>query len=158
MVVFAIWFALTAAEAYLWAFRGPVAGPPYVPWYNLVSTLSSAAGVAAMAVLLIALYRHLLQPRLVPDRPMAGFAIALLGALLSLVPVTFTFPGGTPEYFAAISVSFFSLPTFLLGLGLMFFWGSPPGPAPVTLAPQPAPPAPVTRGNSEITTGPWSPP
>jgi hypothetical protein len=159
VIVFAILFALTAAEAYVWTSLFSTPLREWLGWYDLVSAMSRAAEVAAMVVLLIAFYRHLLQPRAVPYRPFAGLAIALVGALLLLFPVPFQSTGNAVAsfYVGATAASFFSVPMFLFGLGLMFLWGSPPEATPVFLPPQPTP-RPVPPGSDEVATRPWSPP
>jgi len=165
LLVFGIWFALEAVTAGMWAFGIP-AGMSYQDWsntYNLVSSLSRAAEVAAMVILLIALYRHLLLPRATPLRPLLGLLIALVGVLLSLVSIGFLSGIQGDVYRGIVAVTFFSFPLFLFGIGLMFLRGSPPEAVPVMLAPQMAPsPPPVTQpappAHSEIGTGPWGPP
>lgn len=148
LLVFGIWFALTAVTAGVWAFGIP-AGMSYQDWsntYNLISSLSRAAEVAAMVILLIALYRHLLQPRATPVRPLMGLAIALTGVLLSLVSVGFLSGIQGTLYSGITAVTFFSFPLFLFGIGLMFLWGSPPERVPVMFTPQMAPsPQPVAQ-------------
>ncbi len=160
ILVFAIWFALTGAVAWMWVTR-PLSSAPLPTWiqsYNLAVSLSRGAEGGAMFVLLIALYRHLRQPRIMPAWPGAGLAVALVGVLLTLVSYEPAGLAPDPWYLGAVTVSFFALPVFLFGLGLMFLLEVPPEPVPVFLPPQPAPPQPVGPGNDEVTAGRWGPP